>query len=149
MPIGNVKQKITWILAFSVVAGIVTVGAILVSDRLQAIPVGLEYNGTQAFSAGRHEVTIETISHGEDGPAEVVVSGDNFRHVLNSRCNRDLYMDVRPAYVSHQDVDGIRGRELLIWKPDGATDMKLTASEYVSSSDGKLHALNPPLELGQ
>lgn len=129
--------------------GLIIVGIFLVTSRLQEIPRSLDYNGTHTFSIGNHEITIETISHGEEGPAEVVISGKHFREVLDSFSNQDLYMNVRPASVSWKKIDSKRGRDLLIWRPDGPTGQHHTASVYLSSDDGKLHKLIPPLERGQ
>ena len=89
---------------------------------------------------------IETKSFDEEGPAKVIVSSDHFREVLDSLSNQDLYMDVRPASVSWKNIDGKRGRDLLIWIPDGPTGQHHTASVYLSSGDGTLHTLIPPLQ---
>ena len=129
--------------------GLIIVGILLGASRLQEIPRSLDYNGTHTFSIGGHEVMIETKTFAEEGPAEVIVSGEHFREVLKSLSNRDLYMDVRPASVSWKNIDGKRGNDLLIWRPEGPTGQHHTASVYLSSGDGTLHTLIPPLERGQ
>lgn len=92
---------------------------------------------------------IETKTFAEEGPAEVIISGEHFREVLDSLSNQDLYMNVRPASVSWKNIDGKRGNDLLIWRPDELTGQHHIASVYLSSEDGKLHKLIPPLERGQ
>lgn len=51
-------------------------------------------------------------------------------------------MDIRPAHTSWSDVEGDRRLDLLIWKP--ALDDFVT-SDSLSSGDGSVHTLEPPL----
>jgi hypothetical protein len=143
----NVKSKTFLRHTILLVVGVLVVGFVVY--RLQEIPIGLKYDATRTFKVGSHDITIETRSfvfgNGDEGHAEVVVSGVGFQEVLDSQFNNDLFMDVRPAYISRADMDGDWRRDLLIWKPANISGLPLTASEYVSSADGELHVLNPPL----
>ena len=106
----------------------------------------LAYDGVQPFRVGGYRVTIETQSYtfagSDEGPARIIVSTSDGNTELDSSFNNDLYMDVKPAYISWREVDDARGLDLLIWRPytDG-----FIASAFVSSGDGRLHTLEPPL----
>lgn len=145
----NKQLKNIFIATALFMTGLIIVGIFLAASRLQEIPCSLDYNGTHTFSIGGHEVMIETKTFAEEGPAEVIISGEHFREVLDSLSNQDLYMNVRPASVSWKNIDGKRGNDLLIWRPDELTGQHHIASVYLSSEDGKLHKLIPPLERGQ
>ncbi len=146
----NKKLKISFrVDALFMVGLIIIVGILFVTNHLKEIPCSLEYNGTHTFSIGGHEVVIETKTFAEEGPAEVIVSGEHFREVLDSLSNQDLYMNVSPASVSWTNIVGKRWRDLLIWRPDEPTGQHHTASVYLSSDDGKLHRLIPPMKRGQ
>jgi len=145
----NKQSKNIFIATALFMTGLIIVGIFLAASRLQEIPCSLDYNGTHTFSIGGHEVMIETKTFAEEGPAEVIISGEHFREVLDSLSNQDLYMNVRPASVSLKNIDGKRGNDLLIWRPDELTGQHHIASVYLSSEDGKLHKLIPPLERGQ
>ena len=147
MVLENIKQsKVSFRVEALFMTGLIIVGIFLAASRLQEVRRSLDYNATHTFSIGGHEVMIETKSFDEEGPAKVIVSSDHFREVLDSLSNQDLYMDVRPASVSWKNIDGKRGRDLLIWIPDGPTGQHHTASVYLSSGDGTLHTLIPPLQ---
>ena len=145
----NKQSKNIFIATALFMTVLIIVGIFLAASRLQEIPCSLDYNGTHTFSIGGHEVMIETKTFAEEGPAEVIISGEHFREVLDSLSNQDLYMNVRPASVSWKNIDGKRGNDLLIWRPDELTGQHHIASVYLSSEDGKLHKLIPPLERGQ
>lgn len=107
----------------------------------------LEYDKIHPFRVGKHPVSIETqsfsITTGDNGPAKLIVSTNGIDTSLSSHFNNDLWLDIRPGYISWTDVDQDRLRDLVIWKP-GLNE--LVASEYISSKDGKLHNLALPLQ---
>ena len=108
----------------------------------------LDYDEIHTFSVGKHRVAIETqsfsITDGDNGPANVIVSTGETDALLDSVFDNDLFADVRPAYVSWQDIDNDRSLDLLLWIPN--LDGKLYASEYISSGDGRLHTLSVPMQ---
>ena len=107
----------------------------------------LEYDKIHPFKVGEHAVSIETqsfsITTGDNGPAKLIVSTNGTDTSLSSHFNNDLWLDIRPGYISWQDVDQDRLRDLVIWKP-GLNE--LVALEYISSKDGKLYNLALPLQ---
>ena len=110
----------------------------------------LEYDEVHFFQVGKHQVTIETQSYSyvnaDNGLAQIIVITGSNRTVLESHFNNDLYMDIRPGYISWENVDNSRGLDLLIWIPErtnGTGD--LIAHEYISNEDGRLYILASPL----
>ncbi len=105
----------------------------------------LEYDKIHTFKVGKHLVSIETKSFsftkGDNGPAKLIISTNETATSLSSRFNNDLWLDIRPGYLSWQDIDQDRLRDLVIWTPGWN---ELVASEYISSKDGKLHNLADP-----
>ena len=69
----------------------------------------LEYDQIHTFKVGKHPVTIETQSFsftkGDNGPAQLIISTNGTETSLSSRFNNDLWLDIRPGYLSWQDVD--------------------------------------------
>lgn len=128
--------------------GLMLAGCALAVVAWQRIPARLSYDGVHPYWVGGHRVTIETKSFsmeppsGDEGPAQIIItSADGTRTVLDSSFNNDLFMDIRPAYVSWQGVDAHHGRDLLIWK---SVARELLATDYISNGDGQHHTLNPP-----
>lgn len=128
--------------------GLVTAAIILItscSNQNSRTLQGLKYDGIHTFKVGKHSITIETksfsLTEGDNGPAKLIVSANGAVTPLNSQFNNDLFLDIRPAYVSWHDIDQDHSQDLVIWKPDWNT---LFASEYISSKDGKLHKLIVP-----
>ena len=111
-------------------------------------PRGLEYEAVQTFRVGSFSATLETqtytIAQGDNGAAKIIVSAGGEQTVLDSWFDNDLFNDIRPAYVSRQNVDDHWRRDLVIWQPTYSGG--LTAAAYISSSDGRFHPLDPPLE---
>lgn len=107
----------------------------------------LEYDQIHTFKVGKHPVTIETKSFsftkGDNGPAQLIISTNGTETSLSSRFNNDLWLNIRPGYLSWQDVDQDQLRDLVIWTP--ALD-QLVASAYISGQDGTLHQLADPLQ---
>ena len=113
---------------------------------LRSLPVRLEDDSIQSFRVGGHQVEIETRSisnSGEDGEAVIVVSAGGDQTRLKSSFDYDLWNNYPPGYTSLQFVDDHFGRDLLIWRRGGAG---LSATEYVSTGDGKLHTLAVPVK---
>lgn len=110
------------------------------------LPLALPYEDTRTFWVGGWQVTIETqsfaIAKQDNGLAHVIVTTGATRTVLDSSFNNDNWMDTRPGYTSWEEVDGCWGLDLVLWKPGLSAD--LIASEYLSSCDGGLRALQPP-----
>jgi hypothetical protein len=105
----------------------------------------LDVEGVETFRVGGYPITIETqsfsIAGGDNGPANVLISGSGNQTIIHTRFDVDLFQNIKPAYVSWQNVDGHRGRDLLIWTP---TYKELVAEYYVSNGDGKLYPLSMP-----
>ena len=103
----------------------------------------LEYDGRQTFKVGKHRIAIETksfsITSGDDGPAEVIVSCHDGHTTMKSSFNADLFSDLRPAYVSWEDIDHDWYPDLVIWKPGSMRGLE--ANEFISSVDGQLHVM--------
>ena len=101
----------------------------------------LEYDGVHVFGVGNHCVSIKTksLASGDNGPAELIIDCLGAQTKLQSSFNADLFSDVRPAYVSWEDIDQDWYRDLVIWKPSSLGGLE--ASEFVSSMDGQLHVL--------
>lgn len=107
----------------------------------------LEYDKIHTFQVGKHPVTIETksfsVTKGDNGPAKLIISTNGTDTSLSSHFNNDLWLDIRPGYLSWQDMDQDQQRDLVIWTPGWN---ELVASDYISSTDGKLHNLAAPLQ---
>ena len=103
----------------------------------------LEYDAKQTFKVGKHRIAIETrsfsITSGDNGPAEVIVSCHDGDTTMKSSFNADLFSDLRPAYVSWEDIDHDWYRDLVIWKPGSIRGLE--ANEFISSVDGQLHVM--------
>ena len=111
-------------------------------------PRGLEYEAVQTFRVGSFSATLETqtytIAQGDNGAAKIIVSAGGEQTVLDSWFDNDLFNDIRPAYLSRQNVDDHWQRDLVIWQPTYSGG--LTATAYISSSNGRFHTLTPPLQ---
>lgn len=140
----------TWAICILVGLAIAAVAAaVMTSTWLETVPRGLQYNGFHYFSLSSGKWTVETRTSGEEGEATLLItSPTGIQSRIASRFNRDLYMDVRPAYVSWKNVDGQSGNELLIWTPTAGSGMELKASHFLSGSHPGVQTIKPPLQTG-
>lgn len=101
----------------------------------------LEYDGVRVFSVGKHRVSIATksLATGDNGAAELTIDCHNAQTSLPSSFNADLYSDVRPAYVSWEDIDDDWYKDLVIWRPSSLGGVE--TSGFISSIDGQLHVM--------
>lgn len=109
-------------------------------------PRGLPHEGIEHFTVGDYPITIETqsytIAKGDNGPAKLIITHGNQQTTLDSWFDNDLFQNIRPAYISWQQVDDHPQLDLIIWKPTYSGG--LLATDYIASRDGQHHPLNPP-----
>ncbi|MCA9918650.1 MAG: hypothetical protein KC445_11900 [Anaerolineales bacterium] len=131
----------------AVILLILLIAACLAASLFQP-PRALAYEAVQTFPVGSFSATLETqtysLVHGDNGVAKIIVVAGGEQTVLDTWFDNDLFNDIRPGYVSWQNVDDHWRRDLVIWLP--TYDGNLLASAYVSSEDGRLHPLDPPLQ---
>lgn len=129
-------------------AGLILLAAVGTAVYFFQPPSALAYEEVHMFRVGPHAVTLETqsftIAQGDNGAAKIIVLAGGQQTVLDSWFNNDLFSNIHPAYISRQNVDDHWRRDLVIWQPTYAGG--LAASAYISSEDGRLHTLTPPLQ---
>lgn len=111
-------------------------------------PSALAYEDVRTFQVGPYSATLETqsyqIARGDNGAAKIIILAGGQQTVLDSWFDNDLFKDIRPAYVSRQNVDDHWRRDLVIWQP--TYDGGLLATAYISSQDGRFHTLDSSMQ---